>query len=410
MSKPLILIVFLALLVRVVYVLYIPQVEVGADAHNYNQTAISLIEQGEFLDWKLHHKIIRPPGYPLFLAGVYLLSGYSYLAVRLWQVFFGALTAVFIYLICIRLFKKRKIALLACALAGLHPALIGYTGLLYTEAMFTFLLVVFIYFLQRAVLDGSYFDFAFSGIFLGLAALTSSRIMYFPFLFLMLCWFFPRSKKALIKQWLLVLSFMLLTVVPWTIRNYIVTGKVILLEEYHKAALWFATNPDDVHEWDKEQIQQIIKGRTQAEIQQAMYEEGKRHLKEHPFIYLKNSGKRFFRLWISGHSNIFSGLEKSSIYAWQAKDFKLFIIKFLFLIVNLSFLALGFLGIFLMGMKRLKDILVVLSPIIYLTFLHTFVIASPRLQVPMLPLLSIFTSYALVYMEERLMPINVSSK
>lgn len=391
-KRYLILIIVLTLLVRLLYVLYFPQLAIRGDTKGYDEIAIGLIEQGEFVGWELGWGVIRPPGYPLFLAGVYLLSGQNYLAVRLWHCLFGTLTALFVYLICIRLFKKEFIPLLATALVGLHPALIGYVGLLYTETMFTFFLVVFVYFLQRGIFGGKYFHFSLSGFFLGLVALTSSRIMYFPFLFLILCWFLPQNKKLLIKRWLVMTIFMLLTIAPWTIRNYIVSGKFILLEDYHRAALWFATNPYDIHEWNKEPIKQLIEGKTFVEAEQIMHEEGKRYLKEHPFIYLKNSFKRFFRLWISGHSNIFSGLEKSFLYAWQVKDFKLFAIKFLFLATNLFLLAIGFWGIFLMGKARFTDFLVVFSPIIYSTLLHSFTVAAPRLSVPILPFVLIFSA------------------
>jgi hypothetical protein len=225
--------------------------------------------------------------------------------------------------------------------------------------------------------------------------------MYFPFLFLLIYLFLAKNKIMIIKQWLMLVLFALLIISPWAVRNYLITGRLILLEDYQKAALWFATNPDDIHDWDNEQIQQIIKGKTTEEYQELMHREGKRYLREHPFLYLKNSFKRFFRLWVSGHSNIFSGLERSFSFTWKTKDFKTLIIKSAFLIINIFLVIMGFWGIFLIR-EKIKDFIIVLSPVIYLTLLHTFTVAAPRLQIPALPFLLIFSSYAMVYLKEKI--------
>jgi len=409
-KKKLILLAILlvSLCIRLFYVLHLPQIEVESDPKGYDEIALSLVERGEFSEWRLNQRIARPPGYPLLLAGIYSLFGHSYLAVRVWHSLFGTLTVLFVYLICVRFLKLERIAFLAAALVGLHPALIGYTGILYTETVFAFFLVICIYFLQRTISEEKLSHFLFSGSFLGLAALTSSRIIYFPFLFLIISLLFLETKKRVIlKRWLIMVFFMLLTIAPWTIRNYLVTGKFILLENYHKAALWFATNPYDVHEWGDERINQLIEGRTPVEYERIMYEEGKRYLREHPFIYLKNSCRRFFRLWVSGHSNLFSGFEKSFVYAWKNSNFKLFAIKFLFLAFNLFVLSFGFLGIFLTSKYQFKDYIVVLSPIIYLTLLHSLTVAAPRLSVPIIPFILIFSALGIEKCMEKVKRITL---
>ena len=84
---------------------------------------------------------IWPPGYPTFLAGVYSLFGTSVEAAKVVQAVLGALTVGAVYILGRQLFD-RAAAGLAALLLAVMPGQIFFTGILWSEVLFTLLFVV----------------------------------------------------------------------------------------------------------------------------------------------------------------------------------------------------------------------------------------------------------------------------
>ena len=82
-----------------------------------------------------------PPGYPAFLAGVYSLFGTSVEAAKVSQAVLGALTVGAVYVLGRQLFD-RAAAGLAALLLAVMPGQIFFTGILWSEVLFTLLFVV----------------------------------------------------------------------------------------------------------------------------------------------------------------------------------------------------------------------------------------------------------------------------
>lgn len=82
-----------------------------------------------------------PPGYPTFLAGVYSLFGTSVEAANVAQAVLGALTVGAVYMLGRQLFD-RAAAGLAALLLAVMPGQIFFTGILWSEVLFTLLFVV----------------------------------------------------------------------------------------------------------------------------------------------------------------------------------------------------------------------------------------------------------------------------
>jgi len=95
----------------------------------------------------------RAPGYPLWLAGIFLVSDGSLGAARFGSALLWTLTTLLTYLLGRRLVEQRS-ALVAAMLVGLSPELAGFTGLLWSENLFVCL---------------------FMGSLLGVVALATSR-------------------------------------------------------------------------------------------------------------------------------------------------------------------------------------------------------------------------------------------
>jgi 4-amino-4-deoxy-L-arabinose transferase-like glycosyltransferase len=147
-------VVLLALTMRVGYVVLTPDYRPLSDAGAYDALGVSLARDGTFA--RDPHRMgpgvrltgasaIHPPGYPLFVAAVYRISGTSgtearWLAARLAQVILGVVTVGLIGLVARRLWDRR-VALWAAALAAVYVPLVVVGGTLLSEALFVPLLL-----------------------------------------------------------------------------------------------------------------------------------------------------------------------------------------------------------------------------------------------------------------------------
>src|SRR5205085_10692867 len=113
----------------------------------------------------------RAPLWPTVIASIYALLGPKNFFVRLFLCFIGSGTCAFVYLLTKDIFNKR-IALLAGILAAIYPGLFIYDGWLYSESLYTFLLLAFCYTLLLLQQTGKYRWAIASGIILGLFSLT----------------------------------------------------------------------------------------------------------------------------------------------------------------------------------------------------------------------------------------------
>jgi len=140
----------------------------------------------------------QPPLYTAFMAGILALSNGELGAVRLVQVLLSVHSVWLVYAIGCAWFGRRC-ARVAAALAAVYPNLIAFSHYLWTETLFTWLLLLAIWILARSRELPTVRAALGSGIALGLAALTRSVAV--PFLPVIAAWFVwthrDRAKTAL---------------------------------------------------------------------------------------------------------------------------------------------------------------------------------------------------------------------
>ncbi len=110
--------------------------------------------------------VLRTPGYPLLLAVLYALGAHSVLVVALAQAGLRTLGAFLLVGIAERVMKSRAVGWIAAILWLLAPLPTVLTGILFTETLFTTLLLLTLWFLsgepswRNALLAGLFFGFA----------------------------------------------------------------------------------------------------------------------------------------------------------------------------------------------------------------------------------------------------------
>jgi 4-amino-4-deoxy-L-arabinose transferase-like glycosyltransferase len=252
-SVPLILFA-VALLVRLLFNVFVmgledSGLELFPDGKEYDALGLSLAE-GSGYARNQSPDTYRPPGYPLFLAAAYVLFGHSVAAVKILQSILDAATCVMILLIGERLFTRR-VGVIAGLIAAVYPFLIVYTGFVLSEALFVFLSTGFLYALVRFREDGSWRWLAVAGLLLGGMNLTRPAVLLLPVL--LFCWLWVElgtKRRAAVIAAVLAL-WMLVPILPWTVRNYLVRQSFILIADHHWVALYAANNPRILQDPDK---------------------------------------------------------------------------------------------------------------------------------------------------------------
>lgn len=171
----------------------------------------------------------RPPAYPAFLAGVYLVSGleWRFFAARLAQAALGATLAPLSYLLARRLFPKpEEVARFAGFAMALYPLLILYPLALVTENLFIPLVAAGTLALLHAAEGSRSRYYLIAGVLLGLATLTRSVIFFFVGLAFLRLWFAAHQRRGAVFFLLAVLAL----VVPWSVRNTLLHGRPTFVE------------------------------------------------------------------------------------------------------------------------------------------------------------------------------------
>ncbi|GER88520.1 hypothetical protein KDW_26820 [Dictyobacter vulcani] len=250
------LIFVLALLVRAAYNLtaaarYLPL----ADSLQYRDIGLHLVQAHCFC---LHGNIPtvgRAPLWPVLIGLLSLPSNPHALSVRLFLCALDAGTCVLIYLFARRLLNAHW-ALIAGISASLYPNLFIYTGWLYSETLYTFLLTAFIYVLYCFQRERRLRQAVVSGLLVGLLALTRPNGLLLIGLcvvwLLVLAWQRHFNWKYALRMLVLVPALALLLIVPWTLRNYLVTQRFLPVATGDGTVLLGAYNdPVAQRSWDQ---------------------------------------------------------------------------------------------------------------------------------------------------------------
>jgi 4-amino-4-deoxy-L-arabinose transferase-like glycosyltransferase len=217
-ARPLLLLTAAGLLARAAFVLLEPATHPVADERTWTNWAVENLATPRVSFSPLRtHMIFYPPLYPYFIAVPYALF-HTLEAVKWAQVVAGALLIPAVGRIGALAFGPR-VGLLAAGIAAFHPDLVWFAAHFWSETLFLVLLWWAVERLISADARGSARTAAAAGLLWGLAILARETILYLtPLAAAWLLWRAPRP-----GPWKRAAAFALcaaLTVVPWTIRNW----------------------------------------------------------------------------------------------------------------------------------------------------------------------------------------------
>lgn len=187
-TSPILLIILAGLAVRVLYLLELPgnpdYASPAIDAEFHDRWAYATATGGrdagiaDFAARLAAHPYLRPPGYPVFLSGIYKIFGTDCFPPRAVQMLLGLANALLVYALARRIVSP-PFAGLATLLAATYWVFVYYEGELLEPALLIFLLLAALDLLLRHAERPAFIRMATAGLLLGLAALTRPNVMLF---------------------------------------------------------------------------------------------------------------------------------------------------------------------------------------------------------------------------------------
>ena len=348
----------------------------------YEPIANSLL-QGEGLTIEGEVYPNRPPGYPIYLVGIFTLSRLTGIErldlIVVFNVILMALAAYLLFLVAREIFNK-KIALIASLLWASYPLSLWFVKNPNTEVLFIPLLYAGILF-YILTLKRKDFKFALlAGIALGLASLVRPIGLFLPFFlsFLMIIFFWKvQSKKRQVFLAMILLAGSLLVVSPWmvyldsktgdftsfslTISHSVVTGITWLVEPGQQVVL---SN-------DVSALIERVKAEDLTSLSNLSRFFGQ-ELVNSPLTLLKLAGLKIARSWYATSSG------------WYEKEI---------LVVQLLYLLFSFFGlIYLISKNKINKATLLLCVVFYFVAITFISVSILRYMIPAMGLMIVFSA------------------
>jgi 4-amino-4-deoxy-L-arabinose transferase-like glycosyltransferase len=326
--------------------------------------------------------------YPLFLAGIYAVTGYHPLVARLLQgAVGGALLCFLVYKIGRRLVNEET-GLVGAGLAAVYGYFVYYNVALMTETFFIVLVLLTLYLSIELKENPRPIGWVGLGLSLGLASLLRQTVLLFvPFL---LFWLFLELRARGIRWWHFALPviIILFLVIPLTIRNYLVYREFLLLNSNAGYALFASNNPNMGSDWQNDEVvvpvPEELAGKNEAQLDRALTQRGLEFILADPTRYLWLSLDKtleYFWFWPSPDSSRISNLNRVLSFG-----------------LYLPFMLLGL----YLSISRWRNFVVLYLFIFIHTMIHLLSWPAPRYRLTVDAVLMVFAGLALIELAKQL--------
>jgi 4-amino-4-deoxy-L-arabinose transferase-like glycosyltransferase len=198
------------------------------DSPSYTSPAVNLIHYGHFIDEYGETMLFRTPGYPFFLAAVYLLGG-NHTAVAVVQLVLSLSATLLIFGIVRRVTGTRWAGVLAVLFYTLDYIHYYHSLNIGADVLFAYLLLVSAFFLVKWMTDHRRWRwFLLTAVFLQLAGLVKPTLMYYLMILAAVLLLLTLLKKLSWKSLVTYLVTFAVCFGGWCARNYAQSGYFML--------------------------------------------------------------------------------------------------------------------------------------------------------------------------------------
>jgi 4-amino-4-deoxy-L-arabinose transferase-like glycosyltransferase len=405
------------------------------DARGYARIAESLYEdgrfgqRGDFGEREVQEPSNYSPGTPLFVTGVYAVTGGVHpQAGRIAIALVGSLAVFLAYLLGRRL--AGPVAGVAGALlTAVYPPLLEYNGMFMSELLAGATLTGSVLAMLRASERGGVWAWALPGLLLGLTALIRPEYLIFGPVFALLALYKAgRWRPGLLAAAALLAAFAL-PILPWTIRNAIVLDRFVPLSTGGGKALFIGTYlpGDGINNRTKlsllaqpdvrRYLQRSRRGEgvgfsdvTMDEIlEYVVAREQGPDFKGDTDQGLASLGREQLRDNLTEHPGLFTEMVATKVwYAWRKGPLRTMAATG-WVVFHRAIVVLALVGIGILAWRRRWEALVFLSLIGGVTLVAALLLTHPRRTLPLIPVLAALAAAAVVWAAEMIRERRVSA-
>jgi hypothetical protein len=233
-KRDLILLFLTAVLVRVLFVLYLSNngftlekaVSYYPDSITYTAPAEMLLDQHQFLNADGKAEIVRTPGYPLMIAISKLLFPNQWASfLIIFQIGLNVAAVLTLYLLLTMLIPNRSASLLACLIAVLNIHDVYFSCFILTDSLYQSISFIGIFFFIRFLKEFRLKDLIWSSLAFLAALFIRPSGLFLPLLLMIALPFVIRNKFThLVKVEAILFLIVYLPVICWGTRNANVAG------------------------------------------------------------------------------------------------------------------------------------------------------------------------------------------
>lgn len=167
----------------------------------------------------------RTPGYPIFLMLTGMAGNHPLLTVTC-QILLACFSVFLVYRIGVLLFQNESVAVLGAGLYAIEPISIFYSVLLFAEALFTLLILVFVYQVIQYLRTPSWRPLLWAALALSASVYVKPIAYYLPVFSAMGFMFLPNSVRvpARLLRAGAFLGVCIILIGAWQVRNHVETG------------------------------------------------------------------------------------------------------------------------------------------------------------------------------------------
>jgi 4-amino-4-deoxy-L-arabinose transferase-like glycosyltransferase len=409
----LLVILVVALFIRIAILMLYGNQPMRHDETDYNTLAVNLVEHHEFALTPGVPTSLRPPLYPLLVAGIYDLFGSeNWRAVRIAQALLSLVTVYVVFRLGSNAYS-RQVGLIAAGIMCFYPSLLWYNNLLLSEVLCIFLLSAALLAISRALQDASLWSWAGVGVLIGLTALTRSVFWLLPLvLAASLIAVGPWRIGRRIASAATMLTAFCLVLAPWSVRNSllqqtfvvvdVMAGRNLMMGNYEYTPAyraWDAISNAGEMSWNQVLFSKSLlpPGTTQGKLDKIAMRYGFKYMLTHPLETSERTLVKLVNFW---------QLEREVVKGSMEGDFGSFA-RLAWLPIALSitacYIATVFLATFGILLSppanwRLHVAFVLLIALV--CGLHTITFAHSRYHLPLIPVLSIYAAAAAAHLRD----------
>jgi len=343
---------------------------------NYDEIALNVIQGNGY---RVHTtdppNTVRPPLYTFFLMTVFVLFGQARWKIVTFQALLQVMTCYLLYRLTKKMTGSTTAARVAAILFAVYPQSMLYSSMFLTESLFTLLLVIVALAYLNLVRNNDGWRSMVLGAVLGLSALTRpvSMLLIVPMVLLYLTKTKQVGFQSRAFNSVVVIMTFVVILIPWTVRNYQITGKIIPVSSRGGHFLYSNTISSRQEEVEN-QVQEFgVADNSDPEGRDGKYlAMAVKNILGRPHMFIGNTVRTALDFWYRGHSltiSVFNG------------------------IINFSLLFFAALGILLYRQRWGVLLTPILLMVLYFNMCYGLLHAISRYSFPIMPFIMLYAAF-----------------